>query len=88
MNPLGILISHNHGLLAFQHYAPGCKVSTAHPPWFSAQRKAVQSLVVAQVTKYRFHYCKSARDHLSAYFRIHYYLHPVGVIFLNVSFAL
>jgi hypothetical protein len=55
---------------------------------FSTQRKAVQSLVAAQVTKYRFHCCKSARDHLSARFRINFYLHPVGVIFLDVSFAL
>ena len=54
---------------------------------FSAQRKAVQSLVAAQVAKYRFLCCKSARDHLSARFRINFHIHPAGVIFLPVPCA-
>jgi hypothetical protein len=55
---------------------------------FTPQRKAVQALVAAQITKHWFHRRESARDHLSARIRIDFHLHPVDVIFRNVSFTL
>ena len=55
---------------------------------FSTQRKAVQALVAAQITKHRFYRCEAARNHLSARIRINFHLHPVDVIFRDVSFTL
>ena len=53
-----------------------------------AQRKAVQTLITAQVAKHRFHRRKAARDHLSARVGIDLHLHQVDMIFLGIAFAL
>ena len=55
---------------------------------FSAQRKAVQTLVTTQIAKHRLHRRKAARDHLPARIRIDFLFHPIDMIFTGIAFAL
>jgi len=55
---------------------------------FSAQRKAIQTLIAAQVAKHRLHCCKAARDHLSACIGIDFLFHPFDMILTGIAFAL
>ena len=55
---------------------------------FSAQRKAVQTLVAAQIAKHRFHRRKASRDHLPARIRIDFLFHQIDMIFTGIAFAL
>ena len=54
---------------------------------FSAQRKAMQTLIAAQVAKHRLHCCKASRDHLLARIGIDLHLHQADMIFLGIAFA-
>jgi len=55
---------------------------------FSAQRKAIQTLIAAQVAKHRLHCCKAARDHLSACIGIDFLFHPFDMILTGIAFSL
>ena len=55
---------------------------------FPTQRKAVQSLVAAQVAEHWLDRRKAARDHLPSGIGINLCFHPVDVVFLVIAFAL
>ena len=55
---------------------------------FSAQRKAVQTLVPAQVAEHRLHCRKAACDHLAAGVRIDFLLHHLDMVIAGIAFAL
>jgi hypothetical protein len=54
----------------------------------SAQRKAVQSLVAAQIAKHWFHRRKATRDYSPPHVGIDFHLHSVDMIFCRIAFAL
>lgn len=88
MRSVSSLIAHTHGALDFQYYASCSTTSIVHRPWLTPQRKAVQALVAAQITKHWFHRRESARAHLSAHISIDFHLHPVDVTVREVSLTL
>ena len=73
-------------LLDFMHHAVQLPLSIHLG--FSAQRKAVQALIAAQVTKHRFHCRKPACDHQPTRIRIDFLLHPLNMILLGIALAL
>ena len=55
---------------------------------FSAQRKAVQTLIATQIAKYRLHRREAARDHLATRIRIDFLLHQLDMIIIGITLAL
>jgi hypothetical protein len=51
-------------------------------------REAIQPFVVAQVTEHRLHRGKTPGNHLATQLRVDLRLHPVGVTFVSLAFAL
>lgn len=54
----------------------------------ASQGEAIKSLVSSQVAEHRLHGGKAPSDHLPAELRIDPRLHPVGVSFVSLAFAL